>query len=77
MIVSNTNQVIDAASVSFKVDMSQVLDPFTIPELNGTFNSWCGNCNSMSDSDGDNIWDVSVSLPTGDTIEYKDHHKIK
>jgi hypothetical protein len=71
MIVSNTNQVIDSASVTFKVDMSQVLDPFTIPELNGTFNSWCGNCNSMSDSDGDNIWDVSLSLQTGDTIEYK------
>lgn len=71
MIVSNTNQVIDSASVTFKVDMSQVLDPFTTPELNGTFNSWCGNCNSMSDSDGDNIWDVSVSLQTGDTIEYK------
>ena len=71
MIVSNTNQVIDSASVTFKVDMSQVLDPFTTPELNGTFNSWCGNCNSMSDSDGDNIWDVSLSLQTGDTIEYK------
>ena len=25
----------------------------------------------MSDSDGDNIWDVSISLQTGDTIEYK------
>ena len=71
MIVSNTNQVIDSSNITFKVDMSQVLDPFTTPELNGTFNSWCGNCNSMSDSDGDNIWDVTVSLQTGDTIEYK------
>ena len=71
MIVSNTNQVIDSVDVTFKVDMNQVTDPFTTPELNGTFNSWCGNCNSMSDSDGDNIWDVSVSLQTGDSIEYK------
>lgn len=71
MVVSNTNQVIDSVDVTFKVDMNQVTDPFTNPELNATFNSWCGNCNSMSDSDGDNIWDVTVSLQTGDTIEYK------
>ena len=71
MIISNTNQVIDSSNVTFKVDMNQVSDPFTTPELNSTFNSWCGNCNSMSDSDGDNIWDVSISLQTGDTIEYK------
>ena len=71
MIVSNTNQVIDSANITFKVDMSQVSDPFTAPELNGTFNSWCGNCNSMSDSNGDNIWDVTVKLQSGDTIEYK------
>lgn len=71
MIVSNTNQIIDSANITFKVDMSEVSDPFIAPELNGTFNSWCGNCNAMSDSDGDNVWDVTVSLQTGDTIEYK------
>ena len=51
--------------------MSQVSDPFSAPEVNGTFNSWCGNCNAMSDSSGDNIWDVTVKLQIGDTIEYK------
>jgi hypothetical protein len=51
--------------------MSQVTDPFTTPELNGTFNGWCGNCNAMSDADGDNVWDVTVALNVGDTIEYK------
>ena len=71
MIVSNTNQVTDSANITFKVDMSQVSDPFSTPELNGTFNSWCGNCNAMSDSNGDNIWDVTVKLQSGDTIEYK------
>ena len=71
MIVSNTNQVTDSANITFKVDMSQVSDPFSTPELNGTFNSWCGNCKAMSDSNGDNIWDVTVKLQSGDTIEYK------
>ena len=69
MIVSNTNQVTDSANITFKVDMSQVSDLFSTPELNGTFNSWC--CNAMSDSNGDNIWDVTVKLQSGDTIEYK------
>ena len=71
MIVSNTNQVTDSANITFKVDMSQVSDPFSTPEVNGTFNSWCGNCNAMSDTNGDNIWDVTVKLQSGDTIEYK------
>ena len=32
-------------NVTFQVDMSSV-DPvtFTTPEVNGTFNGWCGNC---------------------------------
>lgn len=71
MVVLNTNQVIDSVDITFKVDMNQVTDPFSNPELNATFNSWCGNCNAMSDFDGDNIWDVTVSLQTGDTIEFK------
>ena len=51
--------------------MSQVTDPFTAAELNGTFNGWCGNCDAMSDVDGDSVWDVTVSLTPGDTVEYK------
>ena len=50
--------------------MSQVLDPFNIPELNSTFNNWCGDCLTMSDSDGDEIWEVTVSLNIGDTINW-------
>ena len=43
-------------NVTFQVDMNTV-DPatFTTPEVNGTFNSWCGNCAAMTDADGDNI----------------------
>ena len=45
MVVSNTNMVIDTVDVTFKLNMTNVTEPFTTPELNGTFNSWCGNCN--------------------------------
>jgi hypothetical protein len=58
-------------NVTFQVDMSEVTDPFTSAELNGTFNGWCGNCDAMSDVDGDNVWDVTVSLTPGDSVEYK------
>jgi hypothetical protein len=51
--------------------MSQLSDPFNVPELNGTFNNWCGDCNPMSDANGDEIWEVTLSLNVGDTIEYK------
>ncbi len=61
----------NVSDVTFKVDMSQVMDPFNLPELNSTFNNWCGNCNTLTDVDGDEIWELTVSLNIGDTVEYK------
>ena len=61
----------NVSDITFKVDMSQLSDPFNIPEINGTFNNWCGDCNPMSDANGDEIWEVTLSLNIGDTIEYK------
>jgi 1,4-alpha-glucan branching enzyme len=55
--------------VTFSVDMSQV-SGFITPEVNGTFNGWCGNCTPMSDADGDNIWTVDVPMYAG-SYEYK------
>lgn len=57
-------------NVTFQVDMNNVTQPFNTPEVNGTFNSWCGNCNAMSDSNNDGIWDVTLTLPA-DTFEFK------
>jgi hypothetical protein len=54
-----------AFNVTFQVDMNGVSDPFTTPEINGTFNNWCGSCWQMSDSNGDNIWDFSTLLAPG------------
>ncbi|MEY2938533.1 MAG: hypothetical protein RL062_1122, partial [Bacteroidota bacterium] len=56
-------------NVSFSVDMSQATG-FSVPELNGTFNNWCGNCNAMSDNNSDGIWDIVLALPAG-TYEFK------
>jgi hypothetical protein len=38
---------------------------FTTPEVNGTFNGWCGSCNPMSDSNGDNVWETTIAIPAG------------
>ena len=56
-------------TVVFQVDMNGQ-SGFTTPEVNGTFNGWCGNCTPMTDPDGDNIWSVAVTLPEA-TYEYK------
>jgi hypothetical protein len=62
-------------NVVFSVDMSNVDFAYTTPEVNGTFNDWCGNCTAMSDPDGDDIWTVTVSLPVG-THTYKFSHDL-
>ena len=59
-----------SCNVTFQVDMNNVTASFTTPEVNGTFNGWCGNCWAMSDVDGDNVWDFTTSIPTG-LYEYK------
>jgi 1,4-alpha-glucan branching enzyme len=56
-------------NVTFQVNMNQT-SGFTTPELNGTFNNWCGNCAQMSDGNGDNVWDITVTLQEG-SYEFK------
>ena len=43
---------------------------FTIPEINGEFNNWCGNCWQMEDNNGDNIWEFTTLVDTS-LQEYK------
>ncbi|MFN6379629.1 MAG: T9SS type A sorting domain-containing protein [Flavobacteriales bacterium] len=57
-------------NVTFKVDMSDVTEAYTTPEVNGTFNDWCGGCAPMTDADGDDIWELTIALPAG-SHEYK------
>ena len=58
-------------NVTFQVDMNKVTQGFTTPEVNGTWNNWCGNCNAMTDADGDNVWEVTLPLEQGTTVEFK------
>ena len=57
-------------NVTFQVDMNNVTFPFIAPEVNGTFNSWCGSCASLTDVNNDNIWEITLSVPPG-YYEYK------
>ena len=58
------------ANVTFQVDMNNYGNPFSIAQVNGLFNGWCGACDSLSDPDMDGIWTGVVSIPTGPT-EFK------
>ncbi len=67
---ANCGTVIPMYDVTFRVDMNNVTQPFTLPNLNGSFNNWCGACAPMSDANSDGIWELVVSLPAG-SYEYK------
>ncbi len=57
-------------NVTFKVNMNEVAEPFTTPEVNGSFNGWCGGCNPLSDPDGDGIWETTLPITEG-SYEFK------
>jgi len=67
---SNATCVPTTVNVTFQVDMGLVTSAFTTPEVNGTWNSWCGNCNPMTDADGDGVWEATIPLLSGN-YEYK------
>jgi hypothetical protein len=67
---SDCGSVATPVDVTFQVDMSQYLGTFTTPEVNGTFNNWCGGCAPMTDVNGDNKWEITIPLVPG-TYEYK------
>ena len=56
-------------SVTFSVDMNNTTLSFNTPEINGDWNSYCGNCNPMTDLDGDNVWETTLTLLSG-SYEY-------
>jgi beta-glucanase (GH16 family) len=59
----------EAFQVTFRLNMRGYAG-FTRPEVNGTFNNWCGNCNAMTDDNADGIWETTLSLGAGN-YEYK------
>ena len=57
-------------NITFYVDMSEANQVFDTVEVNGTFNSWCGNCAQMIDTNNDDIWEITMPLMSG-SYEYK------
>ncbi|MDB4127124.1 hypothetical protein N9580_03855, partial [Flavobacteriales bacterium] len=57
-------------NVTFFVDMSEVTQSYTTPEVFGNFNNWCGGCAPMIDINNDSIWEITIPLIAG-TYEYK------
>ncbi len=53
-----------AYAVTFVLDMSNTDFPFTTPEVNGSFNGWCGTCNPMTD-EGGGIWMTTINILNG------------
>ena len=66
---SNSTCLPQNVSVTFSVDMNNTTASFTTPEVNGDWNSYCGNCDPLSDPDGDNIWETTITLLSG-SYEY-------
>ena len=51
--------------------MSQVTSSYTVPEINGDFNAWCGDCNPMTDVDSDDIFETQIRFKPGENIKYR------
>ncbi len=70
VIVIDECPAVEKVNVTFKLNFNGYTGTATVPEVNGTFNNWCGNCNAMTDDNGDGIWEVTLELAPGE-YEYK------
>ena len=55
-------------NVTFRLDLSEAPAEIINPEVNGFFNDWCGNCNPLTDIDGDDVWETTLQLTAGEHI---------
>jgi len=68
---STCDGVPTAADVTFQVDLSEYTGSYSMVNLNGTFNDWCGTCAVMTDDNSDDIYEITVNVLTNDSLEYK------
>ena len=61
---------IEGVEVTFSLDMSKYDGEYSSVGVFGSFNDWCGSCNSLSDDDGDMVYEGTAIVPTG-SMEYK------
>ena len=50
-------------TVLFRVDMSEYGGTYGTVNLNGSFNGWCGSCATMTDDDGDMVYEFLWTCP--------------
>lgn len=71
MLGSALSGLLAQKKVTFKVDMNNYLGgSFTTVYVSGSFNSWSGNSNALSDADADGVWEGTIDI-NDDSIEYK------
>lgn len=58
-----------AANITFRLDLNNMPDGL-VPQVNGSFNGWCGVCNPMTDDNNDGIWETTINITPG-AHEYK------
>ncbi len=59
------------AEVDFAVDMTNYAgEPYESVNIYGTFNNWCLECDSLTDEDGDGIYNGTIRTGSGE-LEYK------
>ena len=61
---ASCSDCVQEVSVTFQVNMEQVTG-YGTPEVNGSFNGWCGGCFQLTDFDGDNVWTGTTTLTPG------------
>lgn len=57
--------------VTFRVDMQYQIVSFDGIHLAGSMQGWNSESTPLSDNDGDNIWEVNLTLPQNSTHEFK------
>ena len=60
-----------SSDVTFRVDMSEYTGTYGTVNLNGSFNGWCGPCATMTDDNGDGVFEYTQELDDGQVYEYK------
>lgn len=65
-----TSGSVPTADVTFKLDMNQFGGSFTKAYVSGSFNTWSGDKDELTDPDGDKIYEKKLTLPVG-LYEYK------
>lgn len=56
--------------VTFRVNMADVTTAAAVYVTGGSIDGWCGTCQPMTDDDGDDVWEITLTMDPGGH-EYK------